>query len=65
MGHELPSETDGVTFEIITETEIPKHFKERMVACCITDVFEIVVFAADAQTALRGDGTLVGSLVRP
>ena len=53
IGQKCPAETDGIALEIITKREITQHFKKGMVARCIADVFQVIVLAAGAHTALR------------
>ena len=62
FGDEVPGELDGVGFEVVAEGEIAEHFKERVVAAGVADVFEIVVFAAGADALLRGGGAGVVAL---
>ena len=57
FGQQFPCKGDSVCFEIIPETEISEHFKERMVARCVADIVQIIVFAARAHTFLRARGT--------
>ena len=55
---------DGVAFEVIAEAEVAQHLEESMVARRGADILEIVVFAADAHTLLRGGGATVIPLVQ-
>src|SRR5476651_680924 len=58
-GDEIPGEMNGLSFEVITEAEIAQHFEERMVSGRVADVFQIVVLAAGADTALRSGRTRI------
>ena len=60
---ELPSEVDGVAFEVVAEGEVAHHFKEGVVAGGVADVFQVVVFAACTYAFLRGGGTAVRAFV--
>ena len=53
--HQFPSPLDGFFFEVITETPVPQHLKERVVIGVETNVVEVVVLAAGAN-ALLGVG---------
>ena len=65
VSQEFPGKLDRVAFEIITETEIAKHFKERMVPCRVTDIFQVVVLAAGANATLGTGCTCVVPLILP
>ena len=47
--------------KIIAERKIAHHFEKRMVAGSASDIFEIVMFSASADAALRGCGARVGA----
>ena len=49
---QLPSEGDGVALKVVAEREVPEHFKERVVAAGVADVFQIVMLAAGADALL-------------
>src|SRR5579864_6389432 len=51
---ELPRVANRVALEVVAEAEIAEHLEERVVACGIADVLEIVVLAAGAHASLRG-----------
>ena len=51
-GHEFPGEMNGVPLEIIAEREIAQHFEECAVTGGSSDLIEVVVFAAGANTLL-------------
>ena len=58
-GQQLPRKCDGLILEIIAETEIPKHFKERVMTGGITDIVQVVVLAPGTDTFLRRCRTVV------
>ena len=39
-------------FEIIAEREIAQHFEERMMACGVADIVEVIMLAAGAHALL-------------
>ena len=49
---EFPRELDGFALEVVTEAEVTQHFKEGVVTGGITHIFQIVVLATGANTAL-------------
>src|SRR6185369_2047759 len=51
---ELPRELDRIALEVIAKREVPEHLEERAVPCRMTNLLEIVVFAAGAHAFLRG-----------
>src|SRR5262245_35364106 len=61
--HEFPTEANSILFEVIAETEVTEHLEESMVPRRVTDVFQIVVFAAGTHTALRTRSTVVLTFV--
>ena len=60
---QFPRVMNRVFLEIITERKIAEHFKKRVVARGIADVFQVIVLAAGAHAALRGGSALVGTLL--
>ena len=50
----LPRHRNGAFFEVVAERKVAEHFKESVMARGVPDIFQIVVFAAGAQAALRG-----------
>ncbi len=62
-GQQFPGVVDRLFFEIIAKREIAEHFKKRMVARGIADVFQVVVLAAGAHAALRGGRARIAALV--
>jgi hypothetical protein len=62
---ELPRELDRVALEVVAEAEVAQHLEERVVARGIAHVLEVVVLAAGAHAALRGDRAVVRTLLRP
>ena len=64
MGQKLPGKINCLFLEIITEGKIAQHLKKCVVASGITDIVEIIVFAACAYTFLRTHRTRhIGLLV--
>src|SRR5690606_5533916 len=61
LGQEFPRILDGVTLEVVSETEITQHFEESVVPCCITYVFEVIMLAAGPHAALRSRRADVGT----
>ena len=47
----------GIFFEVVTKTEIPQHFKKRMVPGGITHLVEVIVLSTCAHTFLGTDST--------
>jgi hypothetical protein len=62
---QLPCVADRVALEVVPEAEVAEHLEERVMARGVADVLEVVVLAARAHAALRGDGADVGALVQP
>ena len=60
-GQELPGKANGIVLEIIAKAEVAQHFEESVVACGVTDVFQIIVFAASTHTALAGRSSNIGT----
>ncbi|GBF31523.1 hypothetical protein MnTg04_01484 [bacterium MnTg04] len=58
---EFPGVLDRFLLEVIAETEITQHFEESVMPRGITDVFQVVMLAAGAHTALRTGRCLVGT----
>ena len=52
-GEELPGEANGLSLEVVAKAEVAEHFEEGVVARGVADIFQIVVLAAGAHTALR------------
>ena len=65
VDQKLPRILDRIALEVIAEAEVAQHLEERVMTCGVSDVFEVVVLAAGAQTALAARGTGVGALVLP
>ena len=63
-GEKLPRIVDGVTLEVVAKAEVTQHFKEGVVTCGITDVFQIVVLAASTHALLASGGTGVGAFFK-
>ena len=52
LSEQFPSPRDGFLFEIISKTPIAQHLEKRMMVCVITHLFQVIVFARNAQTFL-------------
>ncbi len=61
-GQQFPGEFDGKRLKIVAEGKIAQHFKKSVVARGITDIVEIIVFAARADAFLRGCCACIGAL---
>ena len=60
-GHEIPGMANCLPLEVVAEAEIAQHLEESVMAGGISDVFQIVVFAAGPKAALYGHGPRVGT----
>ena len=54
MCNKSPGKSNGIFFEVITKRKIAKHLKKGVMTGSVTDVFQVVVFTAGPDTALRG-----------
>ena len=54
FGRNFPGKLDRLFFKVVAEGEVAEHFEEGEVAAGMADVFEVVVFAADADAFLAG-----------
>lgn len=54
---EFPGPGDGFFLEVISEGPVAEHFEEGVVVGVVTDVLEVVVFAAGAEALLGVGGT--------
>ena len=59
LGQKPPGKVDGLALEVITEREITQHLEKRVVAGRVAHVFQIVMLAAGAYTALGRHGARV------
>jgi hypothetical protein len=62
-GQQFPRKLDRIPLEVIAKAEVAQHLEESMVARGITDVLQIVVFAAGTHAFLRRGRTGIGTLV--
>src|ERR1700730_15168069 len=51
--HKIPRPFDGFLFEIIAKAPVAEHLEKGVVIGVQPDVFEVVMFAAGANTFLR------------
>ena len=63
IDEEVPGEMDRLALEIVAEGEIAEHLEERVVACRVADVLEVVVLAAGTHAALAGSRAQVIALL--
>ena len=61
LGDKSPGHLDRLRLEIVAEREIAEHFEERVMACGISDVVEVVVLATGADALLSGHCALVAA----
>ena len=60
FGQQLPGPLDRFGFVVIAERPVAEHFEKRVMVGIAADGFQVVVFAADAQTFLRAGGAHIG-----
>ncbi len=63
LGQQFPGPGQALALEVVAKTPVAQHLEERMVARGITDVFQVVVFAARTQAGLHRGRTHVRALV--
>ena len=56
---------DGVLFKVVAKGEVAQHLKKSVMAWAGADIFQIVVFAADAHRLLGGDGAFIVPFFQP
>ena len=61
---QFPGPLQRIALEIVAERPVAEHFKKGMVTRGVADVFQIVMLAAGAQTALHRGGAHVIAFVR-
>ena len=64
-GDQIPRQLDRLVLKIIAKGEIAEHLEKRVMPGGVTDIFEIVVFAAGAHAFLRRDSTFIRPLFGP
>ena len=57
--NELPGEAYCITFEVVSKGEIAEHFEKRVMPGRVSDLLQIVVFAAGTHALLRRCGPAV------
>ena len=57
----VPGIANGVLLEVIAKAEVTQHFKKGVVTGGVTDIFQVVVLATGAHTALGAGGTGVAA----
>ena len=65
LRQKLPGKGDSTLFKIVTKGKIAQHLEKCMMACGVTDVFQVVVFAPSAHTLLRARRPHVLALFPP
>ena len=50
---------DSVVLEIVSEAEIPQHFKEGVVSSGVAHIFKVIVLAACPHATLRRGGARI------
>ncbi len=63
LGQQLPRVGDRLALEIVAERPVAEHFEERVVACGVADVLQVVVLAPRAQATLHVGGADITALV--
>ena len=63
LGQQLPRPFQRLALEIVAKAPVAQHLEKGMVARRVTDVFQIVVLAASAQTGLHRRCAHIGTLV--
>ena len=58
-GHPVPRVFDRFLLEIVAEGEVAEHLEERVVACRVADLLQVVVLPARADALLAGHRTRV------
>ena len=53
FGEKLPGKANRFALEIIAKTKVAEHFKESVMSGGVANIFQIIVFATGADTALR------------
>ena len=64
FGDQVPGELDGLGFEVIAKRKIAQHFEEGVMAARVTDILQVVMFAARAHAFLRSGGARVVALFK-
>ena len=61
FGHQIPSPRNGISFEVITETEVAEHLEEHKMSLCPTYFVEVVVLTTRTHALLNSDRAIVWS----
>ncbi len=64
LRQQLPAPFERIALEIVAKAPITQHFKEGVVACGVTHVFQIVVLAARTQARLHTGCSHIGAFVQ-
>ena len=52
LGQKLPGVMNRLSFEVVTKTEVPQHFKESVVPRGVANVIQVVMLATRSYTSL-------------
>ncbi|OIQ71303.1 hypothetical protein GALL_470830 [mine drainage metagenome] len=63
LGQQFPTPRERLALEVVAKAPVPQHLEKRVVACGVTDVFQVVVLAASTQAGLHRGSAHVGALV--
>jgi len=63
LADQLPGELDRLRLEVVTEGEVPEHLEERVMACSIADIVEIIMFSTRTNAFLSRRGARIGALL--
>src|SRR3990172_1921744 len=56
---QFPGKEYRIFLKIISEGEVPEHFEKGMVPCCISDIFQVIVFPSRPHAFLTGNRSFV------
>ncbi len=59
FGYQFPSPGNSFVFEIIAEREVSEHFKKCVVAYGVSDIVQVIMFAAGANGFLGSGRSFV------
>ena len=64
FSQKVPGKLDRLTLEVIAKAEVAQHFKKGVVAGGVAHVFQVIVLAAGAHTALATSRPVIGAWLR-
>jgi hypothetical protein len=65
LGQQFPGPADRLALEVVAEAPVAQHLEEGVVTSRAPNLFEVVVLAGDAQTALVVSGPDIAPLLPP